>query len=442
MTRLLIVGGNAAGMSAASKAKRMDPELEVLVLEAGQAISYSACGIPYQMEGLVESPEDLLVLTPEKAAARGIDVRLGHRATKLEPDSKTLHVQTPEGLESFAYDRLLIATGTRPRIPFAGGDLPGVHTLRHVWDGEALLADLEGGCECVAILGAGFIALESAEALAKRGKTVKLLHRSDKLLGVMDADMTDNIVETLEGLGVEVVLHAGIDRLEQEGDQIRLHGAKTHHADAVLIATGVGPVTGWLHDAGIRMDARGYIHVNERQETNLPDVWAAGDCCTVKDILSGQAHPLALALPANRMGRIAGENMAGGSAAFPGVLGTSVLRLGDQFWAQTGMTETYLAKTGMPFHVQVINAHHKAGYMPGDGRVRVKLLCDPDGDLLGCQIRGPAEGALRIQAAAVAVQHGVKVQQLAETETAYAPPVSPVTDPLVVCAMQLAKQLD
>lgn len=452
MTRLVVVGGNAAGMSAASKAKRRNPDLEVTVYEGGPHVSYSSCGIPHLVEGTVGEPEQLLVLDAGDIAKRGIDVITGTKAIGLNPYTKELTVQGPAGRDAVHYDKLCIATGTEAANPFKGGDLGGVFTLRHITDGIRLMEHVDSAkAKRIGIVGGGFLGLEMAEAFAKRGAEVHLVTRG-RALPSFDADMTDGLQQFLTEKGIRV--HAdtdvkGLGEGKRKGQVGVIHAKGADiQVDAVLVAVGVKPQTGFATKGGIHALSTGHLLVDDQMRTNLHDVWAAGDCVAARHLITGRPAGVPLALPANRMGRVAGDNIAasteripGPSLFFPGVLGTTVTRIFGLGFAQTGLSQEEAKKEGFDIVTSLIESKSRAVYMPDAHDMAVKLVADKDsGKLLGAQIAGPADSVLRIDAAAVAIQAGLTARKLADVETAYAPPFSPVWDPLLVAAGELAKQ--
>lgn len=478
VTHLLVVGGNAAGMSAASKARRRRPDLEVTVLEAGLNISYSSCGIPYYAEGVVEDPAELLVLSQEDAAERGITVRTRTRATGFNPYTKRVSVDGGGGRDDIGYDKLLIATGTTAVNPFPGGDLDGVFTLRHIGDGVRMMRHIESTkAKRVGIVGGGFIGLEMAEAFLRRGLKVHLFQRGDRLMTSMDPDMTLGLDQILQANGVQVHLDAGVRGFGErspdaagkakgkgksaagsagagdEGGSPRVGSVLAKEdvdVDAVVVGVGVRPNTDWtLKGTGLETTKDGYILVDTQMKTNLHDVYAAGDCVAAPHAITERPTPVPLALPANRMGKVAGDTIAaslgdipGQAMHFGGVMGTSITRAFGLALAQTGVTEQEAKGIDMDVATYLLEARNKAGYMPDVGDMAVKLVANADnGRLVGCQLIGPMESGLRINAAAVAIKAKLTVKQLAEVETAYSPPFSPVYDPLITAASELAKEM-
>jgi NADPH-dependent 2,4-dienoyl-CoA reductase/sulfur reductase-like enzyme len=455
MTRLLVVGGNAAGLSCATKAKRRAPDLEVTVLEAGPNISYSSCGIPHLVAGTVEEPEQLLVLSPEKAREeRGVDVRIGTKAVALNAYTKEVTVQGPDGRDALHYDKVCIATGCEALNPFKGGDLKGVFALRHVWDGVRLMEHVDSGkVKAMAIVGGGHVGLEMAEAFHRRGTEVHLFQKGDRLLSQFDPDITDGLSEFVRHKGID--LHLGAE-VQSFGEGRRDGYAGVVHtkegdtrADGVLVAVGVRPATAFATKAGVHALSTGHLLVDDHLRTNFHDMWAAGDCVAARHLITGRPTGMPLALPSNRMGRVAGDSIAasleripGPTSAFAGVAGTNIMRFFGLCFAQTGLNEAVARKEGFDVAVALVESKSKAAYMPGARDMAVKMVADRDsGRLLGVELAGPEECGLRIDAAAVALQAGLTVKKLAETETAYAPPFSPVWDPLLTAASELAKQV-
>ena len=455
MTRLVVVGGNGAGMSAASKAKRRNPDLEVTVLEAGPHVSYSSCGIPHLVEGTVEEPEQLLVFKDGVAEGkeRGLEVRPRTKATGFNPFTKELSFEGPDGRDAMHYDKLCIATGTEAANPFKGGDLAGVFTLRHLTDGVRLMEHIDSAkSKRIGIVGGGFVGLEMAEAFHKRGSQVHIVTKG-RLLPGFDADLTDGLEPFLEERGIKVHSGSEVKALVEGKHKGAVGAIEAKHGDvavdAALVAVGIRPQTAFATKSGVHALSSGHLLVDDNMRTNLHDVWAAGDCVAPRHLLTGRPTGVALALPANRMGRVAGDSIAasteripGPSMLFAGVVGTAITRVFGLAFAQTGLSEEHAKKEGFDVVSHLVESRNKAAYMPEAHDMAVKLVADRDsGKLLGAQVAGPQESALRINAAAVAIQAGLTVRKLAEVETAYAPPFSPVWDPMLVAASELAKDV-
>jgi CoA-dependent NAD(P)H sulfur oxidoreductase len=454
MTSLLVVGGNAAGMSCATKAKRRAPELEVTVIEAGPSISYSSCGIPHLIAGTVEEPEELTVLTPEQANERGVDVRLKTAAVALNAYTKEVTVQGPDGRDSIHYDKLCIATGSSALNPLKGSELKGVFAVRHVWDGVRLMEHVDSAkSKRFGIVGGGHVGLEMAEAFHKRGTEVHLFQKGPRLLAQFDADITDGLDAFVEQKGIKLHLDCeatGLSEGKREGQVGVVHSKeKDVTVDGVLVAVGVKPSTGFATKAGVHALSTGHLLVDDHMRTNFHDMWAAGDCVAARHLITGRPTGMPLALPSNRMGRVAGDNVAasleripGPSMSFSGVVGTNVMRFFGLGFAQTGLNEAQAKKEGFDVAVSLVESKSKAKYMPGARDMAVKMVADRDsGKLLGVEMAGPDDCVLRINAAAVALQAGMTAKKLSEVETAYAPPFSQVWDPLLVAASEIAKDV-
>lgn len=445
--KLVVVGGNAAGMSGAAKAKRRVPDMDVEVLEAGPDASYSSCGIPYLVEGLVPESDALRVLSPDALRKRGIDVRTQTRVVAMNPYTKEVVFEGPDGRDSIHYDRLLLAMGTRARNPFKNGQLPGVHTVRHLADGERLLAASKKW-KTVGVVGGSYAGLEMATAFRARKAKVHLFARS-RLLSDMDPDITDGLPDWLESAGIQVHLESKVKAFHGKDHVEAVQSSADVPVDGAVVAVGIEPATEFAVKAGVGSTKDGYLLVDDQMKTNLHDIWAAGDCVAAKHLLTSQPTPMPLALPANRMGRIAGDNIGASAATIPGpgafyagAVGTTVVRLYDLAFAKTGFSEHEAKREGFDVATSLVEAPTKAGYMPGARDMAVKMVADRDsGKLLGVQMACPESSALRINAAAVALQSGMKVARLAEVETAYAPPFSPVWDPILVAASECAKAL-
>ena len=455
MPRLVVVGGNAAGLAAAAKAKRKRSDLEIIVLEQGEHASFSSCGIPHMVAGDIRAPDALLVLDEAQMQERGLDVRLRTKAVAFNPYTKAVAFDGPGGRDEMTYDKLLLATGTRPRNPFPGGELEGVHALRHHDDGVRLMRDLQARkTKRAVVVGAGYVGLEMAEGLHRHGAEVHMVTRGERVLSDFDAELTEGLPDYLAEHGVKV--HTGVPEVSFEaaasGGGKRLgtvHAHKALKADIAVVAVGLQPNTEMAVKAGVAATREGYILVDDNMRTNYHDVWAAGDCVAPRHLLTGRPTPIPLGLPSNRMGRVAGDAIAASlekfpvpASSFPGVIGTVATRAFGLCFAKTGLTEADAKEERLDVETSLIEAKASAGYMPGAGDVAVKMVADRDTQkLLGCQLIGPEESALRIDAAAIAVQTGVKVGKLADIEMAYSPKMSPVWDPLLVCAGDLAKKL-
>lgn len=444
--RIVVVGGVAAGMSAASRAKRFDPGAEVVVFERGEHVSYGACGLPYVLGGAVDDWDDLVARTPEQMRGRGIGVRLRHEVTGLDAQARTVTVSGPSGVRTEPYDRLLIATGVSAIRPdWARTDAAGVHVLRDIPDGQAIARSLEEARR-VCIVGTGYIGLELAENLCRQGLSVVMLERADEVGGhILDLDYRRRIRAELEAHGVDVRCGVSVEGLTvREG---RVSGVQTDaglvRADTVVVAVGVRPNVELLKAAGARLGKSGAASVNVRQETNVPGIYAAGDNCeTVHRVTRRKVH-LPLGLTANRMGRVAGVNMAGGDATFPGVVGTGIFKVFGLGVARTGLSQHDAERLGLDAVSVDVQSTDHAGYYAGAAPIYVRLTGERgSGRLLGGQLICSNHLSVKRVDVLAAHLHGRgRVADLAEMDLAYAPPFSGVWDVLLVAADRLSRAL-
>ncbi|WP_034383236.1 FAD-dependent oxidoreductase [Deinococcus sp. YIM 77859] len=446
--RIVVVGGVAAGMSAASRAKRFDPAVRVTVFERGATISYSACGLPYVIGGKVPGFERLMARTPEQMREQGIDVRLRHEVTDVDAAARTVTVLDREAGRTFTepYDRLLIATGVSAVCPaWARTRLRGVHVLRDLSDGQAILASLPGASRAC-IVGGGYIGLELAEALRSRGLHVTLLEQAPEVAGrMLDRPYQRRIRTELERHGVEVRCGTAVEELTSQDGRVttvQTSGGPVP-ADVVIVAVGVQPNVELARAAGARLGKTGAIAVDPRQATGVPGVYAAGDNTESTHRVTGQQVHIPLGLTANRMGRVAGVNMAGGDARFPGVVGTGIFKTFDLGAARTGLTQAEADRLGLRAVSVDVDSTDHAGYYPDAAPIHVRLTGEHgSGRLLGAQLIGPPESVKRVDVVAALLHGGGSVQDLFELDLAYAPPFSGVWDVLLVAADRLGRKLD
>ncbi len=450
--RLVVVGGVAAGLSAASRARRVNPELEILVYEKGSDISYSACGLPYFISGQVPTAEALRVYSPEFFRTnRNIEVLTNHEVTEVSPSRRRITVIPPGGgdLREVPYDRLVLSTGAEPARPSIPGlDLRGVFNVNDLKSTLDLKRFLESEKpRRAAIIGGGYIGLEMAEALRTIGLDVTLIARSAGLFEAVDEDLAAPIEKELAGRGVRVVKGAAVTALL--GDrQARLRkvvweggAAEGGEADCVILATGVQPRVELAAQAEIRLGATGAIAVNERMETSESAIYAAGDCAETVNLVSGRPTYVPLGTTANKQGRVAGENAAGGRARFPGIVGTAVCKIFSLEVARTGLNSDEAKAAGFRTAAAVIHSAARARYL-GVKEVLVKLVADRDsGRLLGGQMLGTEGVSKRIDVLATALQARLTVDQVAQLDLSYAPPFSTVWDPILIAAQEMLREL-
>lgn len=447
-----MIGGDAAGMSAASQARRLRGagELEIVAFERGHFTSYSACGIPYWVGGDVEERDRLIARTPEEHRARGIDLRLRTEVTEIDVAAGRVRARDVDsGAESWtSYDKLVIATGARPVRPdLPGVDAPGVHGVQTLDDGQALLDSLARarGRRAV-VVGAGYIGVEMAEALIRRGYEVTVVNRGAEPMATLDADMGRLVREAMEGLGVTMVGEAEVTKV-LTGQDGRVRAVATedaeYPADVVVLGIGVRPETALARAAGLPLGAHGGLLTDRAMRVRgHENIWAGGDCVEVLDLVSGQQRHIALGTHANKHGQVIGTNVGGGYATFPGVVGTAVSKVCDLEIARTGLREKDARRVGLQFEAVTIESTSRAGYYPGASPMTVKMLAERrTGRLLGVQIVGREGAAKRVDIAAVALTAGLTVEQMTALDLGYAPPFSPVWDPVLVAARKAAAKV-
>ncbi|GHD21426.1 flavoprotein oxidoreductase [Streptomyces galbus] len=450
--RLVVVGGDAAGMSAASQARRLKgPDaLEIVAFERGHFTSFSACGIPYWVGGDVSERDELIARTPEEHRERGIDLRLRTEVTELDVAGKRVRARDVDsGAESWtSYDRLVLATGARPVRPeLPGIDARGVHGVQTLDDGQALLDTLSRarGRRAV-VVGAGYIGVEMAEALINRGYEVTVVNRGSEPMSTLDADMGRLVHAAMEGLGITMVNDATVTEV-LTGDDGWVRAVATedaeYPADVVVLGIGVRPDTALARAAGLPLGAHGGLLTDRAMRVRgHDDIWAGGDCVEVLDLVSGQQRHIALGTHANKHGQVIGTNVGGGYATFPGVVGTAVSKVCDLEIARTGLREKDARRVGLRYEAVTIESTSRAGYYPGASPMTVKMLAERrTGRLLGVQIVGREGAAKRVDVAAVALTAGMTVEQMTALDLGYAPPFSPVWDPVLVAARKAAAKV-
>jgi NADPH-dependent 2,4-dienoyl-CoA reductase/sulfur reductase-like enzyme len=457
--RMVVVGGNAAGMSAASQARRLRSadELEIVALERGAFASYSACGIPYWAGGDVADGDDLIARTPQEHRERNIDLRMHTEVTALDLDGqrvRTREVGDGGGTERWlGYDKLVLATGARPlRPPLPGIDADGVHGVQSLDDGQALLDALgaaesgheEGDAELRAVVvGAGYIGVEMAEALVRRGYRVTVLDQAEEPMTTLDPDMGALVRDAMTGMGIETVTGAAVTGIRTDDDgRARAVCTKesAYPADLVVLGLGVRPETSLAEEARLPLGESGGLLTDLAMRVRgQGNVWAGGDCVEVLDLVSGRTRHVALGTHANKHGQIIGQNVGGGYATFPGVVGTAVSKVCDLEIARTGLLEAQATEVGLQFHAVTVESTSRAGYFPGAEKMRVKMLAERrTGRLLGVQIVGREGAGKRVDVPATALTAAMTVEQMTALDLGYAPPFSPVWDPVLVAARKAA----
>ncbi|HEY7857485.1 MAG TPA: FAD-dependent oxidoreductase [Candidatus Nanopelagicales bacterium] len=447
--RVVVVGGDAGGMSAAAQLRRLRPDpddVSIVALERQRWTSYSACGIPYLVAGDVEDADELVARSPEEHRRRGIDVRTRTECTAIDLGAGHVVTRTEDGATArIGFDELVIATGATPMRP----DLPGIQSalgVHTIDDGlrviEGLGAVADGGRAVV--VGGGYVGVEMAEALLRRGLSVTQISRSVEPMASLDPDMGALVHEAMTGLGIDVRTGESVVGIETDGDG-RARRVVTdngwYDTDIVVLGIGVRPATTLAAEAGLPLGELGGLLTDDRQAVQ-DGVWAAGDCTQVHHRISGRSVHIALGTHANKQGRVAGTNLGGGSITFPGVVGTAITKVCDLEIARTGLREAEARALGYDVVTAVRESTSRSGYFPGAAPIVVKVIAENgSGRLLGVQIVGHADSAKRIDSAALALWNRMTARELAMADLAYAPPFSPVWDPVQIAARALADRL-
>lgn len=437
MVDLLVIGGGAAGMAAASKAKRTNPALDTLVVEKSKYVSYAPCGIPYYIEGLVKDHNELIHYPAEFfIKKRGINVMTETMVTDIDLDGRIAVIENSNGSKEIEFSKLIIATGAKPIVPpIDGVDLPGIYTIHHIEDGiELKKAVLRANN--IAVVGAGYIGLELTEALIENKKRVILLEMLPHVLPNIDWDMAEIIEKKLIEKGVELHLNEKVVAFEGDERVKKVITEKNqYNVDLVILSVGVKPNTDLFKKSKLEFGIKGAIKVNQRMETNLKDIYAAGDAVETKNLITNKPTWIPLAHTANKMGRVAGANVAGGDMTFPGVVGTAFTKVFDLNVARTGLSEKEAKEEGFNVASVRIEARTKANYYPGAKSIHVKLIFDKETrKLLGGQIIGGEDTAGRVNVLATALYASLTVDEIFFLDLGYAPPFAPVWDPLVVAS--------
>lgn len=448
MTRIVVVGGVAAGMSAASQAKRRAPEAEVVVLERGPYVSYGACGMPYNLLDPGRAIEDLVVITPERFRdERGIDVRTRHEASAIDLGRRRVRARdlsSGQDLE-LAYDALVLATGARAvRPPLPGMDLPGVFVLRELTDGAAMKRFLaEAAPRRAVIVGAGYVGMEMAEALRARGLAVTVLEKMTQLLPGFAPPVVEAVQRELARHEVEALTGVSVKEIRRGDRELAVVTDRgPFPADLVLVSVGVRPNTALAEAAGLTLGASGAIAVDDAQRTSAPGVWAAGDCAEARHLVTGRPAWIPLGTTANKQGKVAGANAAGGDERFGGIVGSAAFKVFGLEVGRTGLAPAEASRAGLDF-VAATSTHRSRGHAyPGASDLTTVLLAErATGRLLGAQLIG-AEGVTgRVDVYATALTAGLTVSALEQLDLAYAPPLAPVYDPILVAAGVAEKAL-
>jgi len=449
--RLVVVGGVAAGTKAASRARRLDPGMEVAVYQEEPEPSISECGLPYLLSGVVQRRDQLVARTPEKFAEQGIEVKVRHRVEEIHPNTKTLSVRDTTTGEAFEdrYDRLVVATGARAVLPpIPGAGLDGIFPIRFLTDTDRIMEYVRERCpERALIVGGGYIGLEVAENLCRMGMDVTLVEGEDRVALAYGNEVSERVEAELEAHGVGVFTGEKVEKFVGEG-RVRAvrFGGKEREAELVILGVGIQPNVELARDAGAEVGPTGALKVDRRMRTAIPDVWAAGDCVETTNLVSGRPAWVPLGDTANQMGRVAGTNAASPAGEdtleFPGVLGTGIFKVFDLNVGKTGLSEREAADAGFDTVSADIEARDRAGYYPGAEKVFLKLIADrASGRLLGAEAAGSSTDKL-IDVCATAIWGRLSYPDLIDLDLAYSPPYGPALSPVIQAATILSGKFD
>jgi NADPH-dependent 2,4-dienoyl-CoA reductase/sulfur reductase-like enzyme len=438
--KVLIIGGDAAGMSAAAKLNRILKDCQIIVYEKGKHLSYASCGLPYFAAGYPIAADDLIQRTAEQFATAGIVTLVEHEVLSVNPIHKTLTVKNLKTGDTFAdgYDKLMIATGSSSLIPAVpGADLDGVFYLKSVNDGIALREAVQAKhVKDITVVGGGYIGVEFAEALHASGKRVRMIQRSDTILKNFYPEISAAALNELKRLGVDVRLSEKLLSIEEfKGRKQVVTNAGAYETDVVLLAIGVRPATEFLEDSGIALAKNGAVVIDRQMRTSQPDIYAAGDCAQVYHLLKDENVFIPLATTANKCGRIVGKNLAGGEVEFAGTLGCAAIKVGQLELATVGLTLQEAATVGFDCTAKTIHTQTLPGYYQTDTDAMFRVVYEKGTRrLLGVQGVGKHGIALRIDVFAAAIANSMTADALGMLDLCYAPPFSTVWDAVHIVA--------
>lgn len=449
--RIVVIGGTAGGMSAAAKAKRENLNADVIVYEASHYISYGSCGLPYYVGDMIDQADSLVSMTPEEARKnRQIEVHTRHRVNKINRKNKKLEVENLEDgkIESVPYDFLVVATGASPiKPPISGMEAEGVHVLRNVEDGIGLKEDLtKDKGQTVGIIGGGFIGLETAEQISLLGNPVHIFEMENRLLPTFPESFGQKIKDQLTDHSVTVHLGTAVtDILTDKEDhisKIKLSDGSEHSLDILLVSVGVKPRTDLAKEAGLELGENGGILVDDHMRTSDDAIYACGDAIQMKNRITNKPAYVPLGTTANKTGRIAGANIAGGDENFQWILGSQITKVFDLYVGGTGLNESQAQSAGFEIDTVTIVQPDQAGYYPGWEKIWVHLVFEKStGRILGAQLLGSKGIAGRINVFVTAISQGMTVEEINNLDLVYAPPVAPVYDPILIAASQALKKV-
>lgn len=437
--KVIIVGGIAAGTSAAAKLRRVDPNAEIIIYEKCDIVSFGACGLPYFVGNFFEDSNNMIARTPEQFIKSGVDVKTNHEVVNIDFKNKIVTVKNLKLNSVFddKYDKLMIATGAKSIIPpIKNVNLKNVYTLKSMEDGKFLKKLLmEKSNKSIAIIGAGFIGLEAVEAAKSHGKEVSIFQLEDRILkDVFDKEITDVLEQELKDKGVNLYLQETVTEFVGNDKVTKIRSNKREvNADIVIIATGVKPNTEFIKDSKIEMLPNGAIVVDEYGRTSIEDVYSAGDCATINQIVTNERSYVPLATGANKLGRIVGENLGGANLPFQGSLSSSCIKILDMEAGRTGITEEKAKQLGLDYSTKFITDMNQTNYYPGQNKIYVKLIYETNSKkILGGQVAGYKDAVQRVNVIAACIFGNLTTKELGMLDLCYSPPFSRTWDVLNV----------
>jgi NADPH-dependent 2,4-dienoyl-CoA reductase/sulfur reductase-like enzyme/rhodanese-related sulfurtransferase len=447
--RLVVIGGVAAGPKAAARARRCDPELEIVVYQEEDEISYAGCGLPYYISGFVKERDELISRTPGKFALDGIRILKNRRIEQIDTKERTISGKMLGSDKMFTdhFDRLVLATGAKPIRPkIEGIELGNIFYLRSIFDADAILEHIGSDqIRKVVIAGGGYIGLEMAEALILLSKKVTIVELAPQILTLFDEDFAGVLRQYLEKKGVQIFTSEGIKALRGNEGKVTCVQTVSQEieADAVLMSLGIRPQVELAKQAGLRIGETGAIWVNDKMEASAEGIYAAGDCAETTHLITGKKVWIPLGSTANKQGRVVGVNVCGGNAIFPGVMGTTVFKCFDWNLAKTGLSIGEAEKSGFKPIQAIVRGFDRAHYYPGQKESTLKVIADEKtGRILGGQAMGEGPSDKFIDILAMALHAKMNCQELSSVDLAYAPPYSPVLSPIIVAANVLMNKLE
>ncbi len=447
--QIVVVGGKAAGPSAAAKAARINPHAEVILLEASETISYGICEIPYLISGEIKDEAKLVIFDAENfSLQKSVTVKTLHKVERLIPNKRKLVVRdlNTSELKEFKYDKLIITTGARPKkLNIAGEDSRNIFSVRSREDARNILRYLESeNPKKVAIIGGGFVGIEMAEAFRKLDKEVTLIHQFSLPLEVLENETSEFVLKELTTNGVNFIGNAKTEAFIKSPKgkvEYIITNKGTIETDLVIVAIGVEPNVAFAKNTGLRLGKSGALLVNNLQRTSDDNIFAAGDCCEVKNIVSGKMSYIPLATIAARAGRVAGENAAGGNTKFEGAIFSTAVRVFNLEVARVGLSSAEAIKN-YKIVTEIIVSDSIIPFLPGNKKITLKLIIDQTTkQIIGANIFGEAGAALRANTLAIAIQNKVCIKDLANSDLIYSPPFAPLWDPILVAANRVVKRL-